>query len=101
MKRHYSECVRYFLTQYISTLDASSAPEFRSEAEKTNWLACHEVLATLNPHDLKLVCDIYRKGDTVADNIYNIATARRVSQGYFWKLVDDVEYKIAQKRGLI
>ena len=101
MRRHYSECVRYFLSQYISTLDIGTTPQFKNEAEKTNWLACHQVLATLDPHDLKLVCTIYRKGDTVADNIYRLASARRVSQGYYWKLVDDIEYKIAQKRGLI
>ena len=101
MKRHYSDCIRYFLSQYISRLEAGSATEFRNEAEKANWLACHEVLTTLDHHDLKLVCDIYRKGDTVADNIYHIAKARRASQGYYWKLVDDIEYKIAQKRGLI
>ena len=101
MKRHYSDCVRYFLSQYISTLDIGTTPKFKNEAEKTNWLACHQVLATLAPNDVKLVCDIYRKGDTVADNIYRIATTRRTSQGYYWKLVDDVEYKIAQKRGLL
>lgn len=101
MRRHYSECIRYFLTQYISTLDIGTSPKFKNEAEKTNWLACHEVLSTLDPQDLKLVCTIYRKGDTVADKIYQLASARRVSQGYYWKLVDDIEYKIAQKRGLI
>ena len=101
MKRHYSDCVRYFLSQYIATLDVGTAPKFRNEDEKTNWLVCHEVLTTLKQGDFKLVCDIYRKGDTVADNIYRIATERRASQGYYWKLVDDVEYKIAQKRGLL
>ena len=101
MKRHYSDCVRYFLTQYISTLDVGTTPKFKSPAEKANWMACNEVMRTLDPHDLKLACDIYRRGDTVADNIYRIATARRGSQGYYWKLVDDIEYKIAQKRGLI
>ena len=101
MKRHYSDCVRYFLTQYISTLDVGTTPKFKSPAEKANWMACNEVMSSLDHHDLKLACDIYRRGDTVADNIYRIATARRVSQGYYWKLVDDIEYKIAQKRGLI
>ena len=101
MKRHYSDCVRYFLTQYISTLDIGATPKFKNAAEKVNWLACHEVLSTLDPQDLKLVCDIYRRGDTVADNIYQISRSRRTSQGYYWRLVDDVEYKIAQKRGLI
>ena len=101
MKRHYSDCVRYFLAQYISTIDVGTAPKFKSEAEKVNWLACNAVLTRLDHHDLKLVYDIYRKGDTVADNIYRLASARKVSQGYYWKLVDDIEYKIAQKRGLI
>ena len=101
MKRWYSDCVRHFLLEYIPDIEIGTTPQFKTEAEKTNWVACHQVLATLSPQDLKLVIELYRRGDTLADKIYNLATARKTSQRYFWDLVDDVEFKIAKKRGLI
>ena len=101
MKQWYSECVRHLMRNYIDTLDVGTPPKFKGPADKANWLACNEAMATLDPQDVKLICNLYRRGDTLADNIYRLATARRMSQGYFWRLVDDIEYKVAKNRGLI
>ena len=101
MKRWYSECVRHFLAEYVPSIEIGSCPKFKSEAEKTNWVACHEVLKTLHPKDLELVAEMYRRGDTLADKIYFLASTRNTSQRDFWRLADDVEYRIAKKRGLI
>ena len=101
MKQWYSDCVRHILRDYIDTIETGATPKFRTTAERVNWTACHDVMTTLNHENVKLVCEIYRRGDTIADNIYRIATDGRVSQGRFWNLVDDIEYKLAEKRGLI
>ena len=101
MKRWYSECVRHLLAEYIQTCDIGTSPKFNNEAERINWLACHEVMTTLSQKDFEIVVEMYRRGDTLADKIFSLATARRTSQRYFWNLADDVEYRIAKKRDLI
>lgn len=101
MKRWYSDCVRHFLAEYIPTAEIGTSPKFNSEAEKTNWLACHAVLARLPQKEADLVVEMFRRGDTLADKILNLATTMKTSQRYYWGLVDDVEYRIAKERGLI
>ena len=100
-KRWYSDCVRHFLAFYVSTMDVGTQPKFKNEAEKANWLSCYLVVSVLSPQDQELVAELYRRGDTLADNIYQMATVKQMPQGPLWNLVDTLEYKIAQKRGLI
>lgn len=100
-KRWYSDCVRHFLAFYVSTMEIGTQPKFKNEAEKTNWVSCHVVVSKLSTHDQELVREIYGQGDTIADNIYRMSIAKRMSQGPLWNLVDTLEYEIAGARGLI
>jgi hypothetical protein len=47
------------------------------------------------------ISHIYRPGDTVPDKIYQLSLSNRVSQDTIWHLINTIERKIAQKRGLI
>ena len=101
MKRWYSDCVRHYLMLYLSDMEVGTPPKFKNTIEKEDWMACHSVMSALDPEDAQLVTEMYRRGDTLADNIYKLATARKTSQRTYWNLADDIEYKIAKKRGLI
>lgn len=103
MKPYYSEFVRHCLRYYIKTLDEGrgGCPVFRTPAERENWSACHYVLNGCSENIVDTICQIYRTGDTIPDNIYMIAKNRGGSQAPLWNLVSDIERKIAQKRGLI
>ena len=101
MRRHYSEYVRHCLRFYIATLEVGTAPKFKTAAEKANWTSCHEVVPNLEPRELEFVKELYSQGDTIPDKIYSLARDRKMPQAYFWNLLDDLEYKIAQKRGMI
>ena len=101
MKRHYSNFVRHCLRKYVETLEIGTAPKFDTEVERENWLCCHNVVSALSAGNQKLVQTLYGPGDTLPDKIYHIAQARKMSQAPLWKLVDDVEYKIAKQRGMI
>lgn len=103
MKPHYSEFVRHCLRYYVKTLDEGKGgcPVFRNEAERENWRACHEVLKDYSERDMDTISHIYRPGDTVPDKIYQLSLSNRVSQDTIWHLINTIERKIAQKRGLI
>lgn len=103
MKTYYSEFVRHCLRHYIKTLDEGRGghPIFASEAERANWSACYNALKDYSADDMDVISQLYRPGDTIADKIYMLSKAKRMSQGAFWNLASDVERKVAKKRGLI
>ena len=103
MKPHYSEFVRHCLRYYVKTLDDGHGghPVFRNDAERENWSACYSVLKDYSENDMDIISQIYRPGDTIADKIYMLSKNKRVSQDSIWGLINSVEKRIAQKRGLI
>lgn len=103
MRTHYSEFVRHILRNYVNSLEEGRGgqPIFKTNAERENWSACHYVLNDYPQDVIDILIEIYRPGDTIPDKIYQLALARRESQGKYWSLISKVEQKVAQKRGLI
>ena len=44
---------------------------------------------------------VYREGDTIPDNIYKVSVDRNIKQDIVWKLVNELERKVAKRRNLI
>lgn len=103
MKPYYSEYVRHCLRYYIMTLDEGKGghPIFKTEVDKANWSACHNVLKDYSDIEMKIIAYIYRPGDTIADKIYLLSKIKQVTQDRIWGLVNTTERKIAKKRDLI
>lgn len=93
----YSEYVNHCLRFYAR----HENPKFRSDTDKHNWKACDNALKSFSDNDREMLLYIYREGDTVPDNIYQLAKERNVSQDSLWKLVNEIERKVAKKRGLL
>lgn len=74
---------------------------FRTEADKKNWKSCDNALKSFTDEDREILLTIYREGDTLSDNIYQFARQEGISQDPLWKLVNDLERKVAKRRGLL
>lgn len=92
-----SEYVNHCMRFYARYPEAT----FHSEVDKYNWEACEYVLNTFSDDEREMLLTIYREGDTIQDNIYQIAKSKGISQGGIWKLVNEMERKIAKRRGLV
>jgi hypothetical protein len=103
LRRYYSEYVRHCLAYYIKTQDECDGghPVFKNDVDRANWSACYHILKDYSEEDMITIAHIYRPGDTIADKIYQLAKSKRVSQDVIWGLVNNIERKIAKKRGLI
>lgn len=103
MRPYYSEFVRHCLRYYIKTLDEGKGghPVFKKEVDKENWRACDFVLKNYSEDDMDMIAHIYRQGDTIPDKIYELAKNRGVHQDTIWSLINHLERRIAQKRGLV
>lgn len=97
-KTYYSEYVTHCLKFYAKH---PQPEQFRSITDERNWKACEEAVKTLSHTDKDMLLRIYSEGDTVPDTIYKIAKEQGIDQNKIWKLVHNIEHKIAKKRGLL
>jgi len=74
---------------------------FRSDADKENWFACKNALKDFSAEDTERLLIIYREGDTIADNVYQLSKREKINQDSLWKLLGSLERKVARNRGLI
>ena len=44
---------------------------------------------------------VYREGDTIPDNVYKVSVDRNIKQDTIWKLINELERKVAKRRNLI
>lgn len=93
----YSEYVRHCLRFYARY----GNPRFCTEADKRNWMACEEAFDTFSESDRKILFHIYYGSDTVPDNIYQLSKSKGIPQDTIWKLVNELERKVAKRRGLL
>lgn len=96
-RSYYSACVEHWMRFY-----ARYAPAiFRSDSEQLNWIACNNALKSLSESERAYILTIYRGGDTIADNIYQLAKIENINQDYLWRLITNVERDVATRMKLI
>lgn len=93
----YSEYVNHCLRFYARHPN----PKFKSDVDKHNWVACDNALKGFSDSDRELLMEVYREGGTIPDNVYHTAKARGIKQETIWKLVGELERKVAKRRGLL
>lgn len=97
MRAFYSEYVNHCLRFYAR----HPKPVFHSEADKKNWAACENALKSFSDCDRDMLLSIYTEGDTIPDNVYQMAKSKGIKQDTIWKMVNELEKKVAKRRGLI
>lgn len=93
----YSDYVNHCLRFYAR----HTKPQFHSAADKNNWLACENALNGFTDSEREMLLTIYREGDTIPDNVYQMAKSKGIKQDSIWKLVNELERKVAKRRGLL
>lgn len=103
MRPHYAEYVKHAMRFYArSMMNAHSAePRFKTEADKKNWYACQAAVRTFSPEDMDMLITLYGMNESLPDAISRLAKDRRIHPNRVWNTVNDLERKIAKRRGLI
>lgn len=97
MRTFYSEYVQHCMRFYAR----HENPKFRSDADKQNWFACESALKGFTQAERDILMTVYREGDTIPDNIYKVSVNQHIAQDTVWKLVNELERKVAKRRNLI
>ena len=87
-------CMRYY-SRY------PNISNFKTEADKANWIACKKALAYYTDSEKKILMAVYSGRDTFADNVYETAKKYNINQDEIWDMIPKFERLVAKKRGLI
>ena len=93
----YTEYVRHAIRYYARYLTETS---FKSEVDKSNWYACHNVLKSYSDRDKDILVYSYGAFDTIGDNVYAMANKYRIHQNIIWDMMKEFERRVAIERGL-
>lgn len=93
----YSEAVRSCLQSYAR----NEHPVFQTEEEVQDWQACNIALRAFSPYKRKALLEVYRRYDTLEDNIYIVSYLLDIKQDTLWNLVSKLEKQVAINRGLL
>ncbi len=97
MRTFYSEYVQHCMRFYVR----HPSPKFHSDADKQNWKACEDALSRFTDDERNLLMEIYEDNDTIADCVYRVATKHNMKQDIVWKLLNELERRVAKRRNLI
>lgn len=97
MRTFYSEYVQHCMRFYAR----HPRPKFRSDADKQNWNACDGAMKGFTDKEQDILMTVYREGDTIPDNVYKVSVDRNIKQDTIWKLINELERKVAKRRKLI
>lgn len=99
----YADYVNRMLRFYARKIHSGEVlrMELKNAVDKKNWNCVVRVLDKLPERDKDVIIEVYRRGDTLPDNIYWVAKELNVEQDMIWTLVSKVTKRIARERGLI
>ena len=93
----YSEYVNHCLRFYARHTN----PKFNSDADKQNWKACESAIGSFSDKEQVMLLGIYRGDESVPDKVYQLAHENGVKTDTIWKLINELERKVAKRRGLL
>lgn len=97
MRTFYSEYVQHCMRFYAR----HPSPKFHSDADKQNWKACDSALEGFTDKEKELLIAVYTDNDTIPDNVYKVSTENSMKQDTIWKLINELERRVAKRRNLI
>jgi hypothetical protein len=97
MKPFYADYVNHALKFYAR----NEQPVFKNQTDIENYSCVKRVLSGVDKVDAEILCDIFRRKDTLADNIYEVSKERNLNQDVIWTMLSKVTYQIAKERGLV
>lgn len=98
--KYYSSYVNHMLRFYARYCD-KNLESFKKSTDVKNWLAVKTVLDKLPKKEKNIIIEVYRRRDTLADNVYEVSKEFGMDQDVIWAMLNKITKKIAKERELI
>lgn len=93
----YSNFVRHCMRFYAR----HPHPVWGSEADIRKWNSCRDALKEFHEQEQKVLIESFRETDDLSDNIYRVSQVHGMDQDRIWRLVYELERKIAKNWGMV
>ena len=102
-KPFYADYVNHMLRFYARNAQSGDVMglKFTSEVDELNWRSVNRVLHDLQELDKYIIIEVFGRGDTLADNIYEVSKELVMNQDVIWTMLSKITYQIAKERGLV
>ncbi len=102
-KPFYADYVNHMLRFYARNAQFGDVMglKFTSEVDELNWRSVDRVLHNLPELDKYIIIEVFGRGDTLADNIYEVSKELVMNQDVIWTMLSKITYQIAKERGLV
>lgn len=98
---YYNEYVNHMLRFYSRFPEAHKVHNFKTKTDMENWVTVKRVLDKLPDKDKKVIMEVYRRRDTIPDNVYEISKEYGIKQDFIWSMLNKITKQIAKDRKLI
>ena len=98
MRAPYSEYVGHCMRFYARNTEHVL---LRTPVDQANWLSCHKALKSFPLHEQKILLELYRRRDEMANTVHLVANTTGMTREAVWKLAAAFEKRAAQERGLL
>ena len=88
-KPFYADYINHMLRFYARNVQSGDVVKlnFKSEVDKQNWRSIDRVLHNLPERDKDIVIEVFGRGDTLANNIYELSKELGINQDIIWTLI--------------
>lgn len=97
MRSYYAEYAQHCMRFY----SRHPTPTFRSDVDQLNWNACASALSDFTLSEQRLLISLYAMTGTLPDNVLRVAETSESTVDSLWRMVNQLEQKVAQRRYLI
>ena len=98
---YFKNYVNHMLRFFARYHDQKNNFKFKKNIDYKNWCIVQSVLNSLPEKDRNVIIEVYRRGDTLADNVYEVSKELGINQDVIWTILNKVTRKIAKERELI
>lgn len=97
MKTYFTDYVNHALRFYVRYPN----PNFSTEVDKKNWLACDKAFAKFDIDDKDMFLTVYEDDEFSNEKMRKVAEKYKLSTATVWKKVTELENIVAKERGLL
>lgn len=108
MKTYYSDFIGHCARYYARCVCGHVTPDFASDAERGNYMACDAAIRTFNERESRIILAVYSNMlpgsvlvPTITTTVKRIAAQYQSTPEAVWKLLSTFERRAAKKRGLL
>ena len=96
-RKYYSEYAAHCIRLYLRVRDDD---DLRRDSDRADWDAARKAMMDLPDRTYLILCDVYTSKGNAKNIVPEVGQKYCAQTNEIWKMMDQVEFRVAQYRGL-